>query len=154
MLKTENNPDLLPVMSAGITGTSLMTLFSYLVSRLQKENFREPEILARLIYHLVPQINRRYSQVAGWNIHYLVGLLFAIYYAKLWEKNVQPTVKSGLKLGGITGVLAMIVWMLTLNIHPAPPKIKFRRFYGHIILAHLVFGCFANIGYRLMRARR
>jgi hypothetical protein len=154
MLEIENKPEILPVISAGITGTSFMTLFSYLVSTLQKENFKEPEILARLIYRLVAQMNKGYSQVAGWNLHYLVGLLFAFYYAKLWQKKVKPTVISGLILGGITGILAMIVWKLTLNVHPSPPKIKFRRFYSHIIVAHLVFGCFASIGYVLMRSRR
>ncbi|MGZ5134833.1 MAG: hypothetical protein ACXWCG_06775, partial [Flavitalea sp.] len=128
-------------------------LFSYLVSELQKENFREPEILARLMYRVVPQMNKQFSHIAGWNLHYSVGLFFAICYAKLWARKKGSSVRSGLLLGGLTGILAIIVWKTTLVIHPSPPKINFRRFYGHIFIAHLVFGCFASIGYRLLSSK-
>ena len=153
MLTIEKDQAALTVISAGITGTSVMTLFSYLVSELQKENFREPEILARLLYRIAPQINKQFSHVAGWSLHYSVGFLFAICYAKLWGRKKGSSVRSGLLLGGLTGILAIIVWKTTLAMHPSPPKIKFRRFYGHILVAHLVFGCFASIGYRLMSSK-
>ena len=154
MKKMQKTHTLLPVFSAGITGTSFMTFFSYLISKLQSENFREPEILARLIYRIIPQINKRFSHIAGWNLHYSVGFLFAICYATFWEGKHKPGMKSGLLFGGLSGILAVFVWKSTLSIHPSPPKIKFHRFYGHIFLAHLIFGCFASIGYRLMRSRQ
>ena len=42
------------VLSSGIIGTSAMTIFSYLVSELMKDNFREPEIQTYLIKNILP----------------------------------------------------------------------------------------------------
>ena len=127
-----------------------MTIFSYLVAEIQNEKFREPELLATLLRRLLPELGRRYGKIAGWKIHYAVGLVFAIIYARVWERDkVKPSAKSGLVLGALSGLPAIAVWRLTFMLHPSPPKIHYRRFYGHLFLAHLVFGAFAAIGYRL-----
>ena len=88
------------VVSAGISGTTVMKIFSYLVAEIQNEKFREPELLATLLRRLLPELGRRYGKIAGWKIHYAVGLVFAIIYARVWERDkVKPSAKSGLVLG-------------------------------------------------------
>ena len=155
MLVSKNHINPGKVISAGLVGTTFMTLFSYLVSEMQKENFKEPELLGKMLNRLIPQFNSKTSQVAGWNIHYTVGLLFAVFYAQLWEKRKRkPTLKSGILLGGLSGILAFVVWRYTFKFHPVPPKIHFRKYYGHLLVTHIVFGAFASIGYNLIHSRR
>ena len=152
MTRIANN-DTGAAISAGLTGTTLMTSFSYLVAQSQKENFREPELLAILLRRLIPELNKKYSKIAGWNIHYAVGIAFAMIYAALWEKSkLKASVKSGLLFGGLSGLLAIVVWNATFRLHPAPPNVEFKRYYGHLFVAHLVFGAFASIGYKIAKS--
>lgn len=147
------NRELLKVTSSAVTGTTCMTLFSYIVSETQEEKFKEPQLLAQLLGRLVPEINKQMSLVAGWSIHYSVGLAFAILYAKKWRaQEHKATIKSGLILGGFSGLLAVMVWRSVFKLHPAPPRISFKKFYGHILLAHFIFGAFASAGYNMIRS--
>jgi hypothetical protein len=74
-------------IAAAVLGTSAMTLSSYVVSYIKDNNFKEPEILGKLIKRLLPSLKKGPGQIAGWTLHYLVGLLYAELYAPLWEKN-------------------------------------------------------------------
>jgi hypothetical protein len=143
------------IILAGFTGTSFMTLFSYLVSEVQEENFKEPELLGKLLQTLAPDVNKDLGRFIGWNLHYFVGFIFAFLYASLWERTkVRPTLKSGLILGALSGMVGLTVWKLCFRVHPNPPKINFKRYYGHLLATHLIFGVFTVIGYNLSNARR
>jgi hypothetical protein len=154
-MKEINNPDVAKVISAAVTGTTFMTLFSYLVSETKNKQFKEPRLLATLLYRLTPQINKQMSQVAGWGIHYSVGFIFAVLYAEKWraEEN-EATVRSGLMLGGLSGLFAIIVWRSVFTLHPVPPKINYKKYYGHLLLAHFIFGAFTSIGYNMISSKR
>ena len=52
-----NTMDFKKVLFSRILGTSAMTIFSYIVSELMSENFREPEIMTTLINNLLPPTN-------------------------------------------------------------------------------------------------
>jgi hypothetical protein len=131
-----------------------MTLFSYLVSETKNENFREPELLAKLLHRIIPELKKEYSHLAGWNLHYAVGIVFTIIYSILWKKTkLKPGLKTGFVFGGISGILAVIVWKLTFAIHPNPPKTSYKKYYRHLFVTHLVFGIFTAIGYSLLRKR-
>lgn len=135
----------------GVTGTSFMTLFSYLVSHIERENFSEPEHLGTLIHRLLPG-TKKLNQVQGWAAHYAVGLLFATVFTELWERQkAKPSLKNALLLGGISGALAVGVWKLTFKLHPAPPWIKYTKYYTQLVPAHVVFALFATISYRLIK---
>jgi hypothetical protein len=143
------------ILAAGLTGTSFMTLFSYVVSDIKNKNFREPELLGKLVYTLLPGTDKRFSQIVGWNLHYLVGFIFSLFYIKIWEETgLKPSLKSALLLGALSGVVGLAVWKLCFKAHPNPPKISFRRYYGHLIATHLVFGLFSMLGYQLARNHR
>jgi hypothetical protein len=63
-------------VSSAAAGTTMMTLFSYLVSLAADKNFSEPEHLGTLMHRLVPGSSKKMTQAAGWGAHYAVGLLF------------------------------------------------------------------------------
>jgi hypothetical protein len=137
-------------ISAGaLAGTSVMTAFSYLITNEKNREFREPVLLGILLKKVIPSMSKKNSTIGGWLIHYGVGFLFAAAYHQLWKRTkFNPTAFSGLMLGGINGVIGVAAWRATFKLHPDPPKILYKNYYGHLLLAHLVFGLGTAIGYR------
>jgi Na+/proline symporter len=138
------------VIVAGITGTTFMTLFSYLVSLADDENYSEPERLGQLVNRLAPKISKEQSQLLGWLGHYAVGLLFSMVYVELWRRR-QPksSVRNNLMIGAISGLIAVAIWKTTFKLHPLPPALSFNKYYLQLVPAHVVFAVFAGIGYQL-----
>ena len=137
---------------AGFTGTTFMTLFSYLVSAIAKENFSEPERLGQLTHRLLPVLNKKESQLSGWAGHYGVGLAFAGAYVALWEKRkIEQSLKNDLLIGGISGIIAVGIWKTTFKLHPLPPRLSFDQYYVQLVPAHVVFAIFAGLGYRILK---
>lgn len=140
------------ILAGGLTGTTFMTLFSYLVSLADGENFSEPERLRQLAGRLVPKLDKQQSQALGWLGHYGVGLLFALVYAELWRSGkLKPDLKTNLWLGGLSGLLAVAVWKTTFKMHPLPPSLSFNKYYLQLVPAHVVFAVFAGIGYQILK---
>jgi hypothetical protein len=137
------------LLSATLSGTSAMTLFSYVVSAVQREQFREPQILSQLIQRLVPTQGKKISKAEAWLLHYSIGLLFNLIYDRIWRKTRwKPSNLHGLALGAFAGVVGMTVWKTTLKLHPDPPGVNFRKFGPHLLVTHLVFSIFSTIAYR------
>lgn len=145
MNKTKNT-----VLSAA-AGTTLMTLFSYLVSLAEQKNFSEPEHLGTLMHRLVPGSSKKMTQAVGWGAHYAVGLLFVLAYQELWKGGqIKKSLINGLILGALSGALAVLVWKATMKSHPAPPWIDFTKFYIQLVPAHIVFAVCATLTSRLL----
>jgi hypothetical protein len=139
------------VLASGLTGTTFMTLFSYLVSIADGENFSEPERLGQLADRLTPKLNKQQSHALGWLGHYAVGLLFALVYVELWSrKKLKPDFYTCLWLGGLSGIFAVAIWKTTFKLHPLPPSLSFNKYYLQLVPAHLVFAVFAGIGYNIL----
>src|SRR5690554_4222684 len=137
------------IFFAGILGTSAMTLFSYLVSKRKNKNFREPELLGQLIERLPNKPSNLSAQIAGWGIHYAIGISFMACYSEIWERTgIKPTLASGTFLGVANGVVVVTGWKLMFEAHPNPPAKELKPFFGHLLLAHIVFGVFNAIGYK------
>ena len=138
------------VISAGIIGTSMMTLFSYLISEDKDKQFREPALLAILLKRILKSNNDKTFLLSGWIIHYNVGLLFTLLYDQLWQKtNAKPSVVNGMMLGILCGLFGKEVWKTVLRLHANPPPIDRKSYFSHLVLAHAIFGIFAALGYRL-----
>ena len=149
-----NTMEFKKVLSSGILGTLAMTIFSYWVSELMNENFREPEIMTILINNL-SLIDKQYAPYLGWSLHFIIGFSFVLIYVKLWDNNkLKPNIVSGMFLGaisGIIGIIGIIGWYITLKIHPNPPIINLKNYFILLFFAHIVFGIFAMIGYNLVK---
>jgi hypothetical protein len=139
---------------SGVTGTTFMTLFSYLVSLADGENFSEPERLGQLAGRLIPKLDEQQSQALGWLGHYGVGLLFALVYVELWHRGkLKPDLKTCLWLGGLSGLLAVAVWKTTFKMHPLPPSLNFKKYCLQLVPAHIVFAVFAGLGYQIIHKK-
>jgi hypothetical protein len=135
---------------SAVVGTSAMTIFSYLVSRTENKNFREPEILGQLVDRLPTRTSKNFAQVAGWGAHYAAGMVFEVLYAELWKRDnkIKPTVASGALLGAASGLAGILVWKVAFEVHPNPPAKNLKKFFGHLMLAHVVFGVFSALTYK------
>lgn len=122
-------------------GTSLMTFFSYVVSQVEGKNFSEPELLAALEKRILPEAAKRFALPAGWLTHYSVGILITWIYEFVDRKNNDnPSLSSGILLGGLSGIAGIAIWKTVFTIHPAPPSVPERKFFMQLLLAHFVFG--------------
>lgn len=125
-----------------LVATSAMTAFSYVFSAIVKKQFREPELLNLLLMRW----SNRFEQLTkdsfvGWVIHYLVGVFFMLFFHLIWEGlGIKATALSGIIMGFAAGILGVIGWNITFWIHPNPPKLDFKQYYVHLIMAHVVFG--------------
>lgn len=138
------------IIISGLVGISAMTLFSYLISEKKNKNFREPELLGQLIHRLPTSASKKSTQMAGWGLHYAIGIFFVACYSELWERtNLKPSLASGMMLGTANGLVGVVGWKLMFAKHPNPPAKNLKPFFGHLILAHVVFAVFGAITYRL-----
>jgi hypothetical protein len=134
------------LIASASAGTTMMTLFSYMVSLAADKNLSEPEHLGTLIHRLVPGSSKKNCQLAGWVAHYAVGLLFVLAYMELWKTGkVKKTVTNGIILGALSGTLAVLAWKTTMKAHPAPPRIDFISYYMQLVPAHIVFAVCATL---------
>lgn len=137
------------ILLTGLTGTSMMTLFSYIASKAKGENFKEPELLAALEKDALPEAAKELALPAGWCTHYSIGIGWSLVYQYLWEKTkIKPTVETGLILGGLSGLTGILFWRLFFKMHPNPPHIHYKKFYGHLLLAHLIYSTSVTIASR------
>jgi hypothetical protein len=135
---------------SGVAGTTVMTAGSELMSLLAGENFSEPDHLETMISRLAPHLSKHAKKIAGWGAHYAMGLVFAAVYVELWEtKKIKHTIKNGIILGAISGVLGLLIWKGTFKAHPLPPWINYTHYYLQRIPAHIVFAVAATLAYRL-----
>lgn len=128
-----------------LAATTMMTIFSYALSYIVKMNFKEPEHLSVMLKRIPI-----HDKVAGWAIHYIVGLIFVVAYFLIWKNGIEANIGSGLAIGAISGLIAILVWHLTLKLHPHPPRIHRIPFYIQLVSAHIVFAITATCVYQLL----
>jgi len=137
------------ILISAFVGTSAMTLFSYLVSASEHKNFREPQVLAELIKRLPKNGSKDKAQIAGWCLHYTVGVSFVTLYNELWkQKIIKPSLTSGAVMGAVSGLVGISGWKGMFELHPNPPSKNLKQYFGHLMLAHVVFGVFSALTYK------
>ena len=142
------------VFFSSILGTTAMTIFSYVVSEVMSDNFREPDVMSFFFKNLSKTFLQygTYLGYLAWAIHYIIGFSFVFIYVKLWDNNtLKPNIVSGIFLGAIAGIFGIIGWYITFKIHPNPPIVNLKNFFIQLFFAHIVFGIFAMIGYNLVK---
>ena len=133
------------VINAGVAGTTLMTLFSEVISKVKNSNYNEAEILAELLNRITP-MDKQQSRVAGYVGHYGVGQVFAAaYVAYLKKTNTKPSLLNGAVYGALSGLAGAVVWHGVFKAHPNPPGVDLSNYYKQLVLAHIVFGVTAAV---------
>lgn len=127
------------LLSAAI-GTAAMTLFSYFLSGKKDKEFKEPELLSKMVNRAFPSVSKTPAAVSGWLMHANMGFVFAFIYKEVMKKiQYRRDLSNDVFIGVANGIAGVILWKLVFSLHPNPPRIHFSRFYQHLILAHLIF---------------
>jgi hypothetical protein len=130
------------ILLSGIVATLLMTAFSYVMSVVFKDQFREPQLLNQLISGAssIPFTVSRFS-IAGWIIHFLIGILFALQFNLLVNHmELEPYLHHGLVFGFIAGLIGIIGWKVMFWLNDNPPEININKFFFQLVIAHMIFG--------------
>lgn len=137
------------ILLSGFIATSLMTIFSYIVSAAADSQFREPQLLNHLIKSSATlPFKPGKKNLTGWVIHYSIGYLFAIIFYFIWTTTtLEPSLLTGAILGLVAGIIGMTGWKIFFTINQAPPKINYKGFYLQIVPAHVIFGIGAALPY-------
>ena len=135
-----------------VVATTLMTIFSYIVSRLRNRQFTEPVLLNRLLcgFGILKEYQLEKS-IAGWIIHYAIGLMFLVIYYFVWSKtSFDPTMSTALILGSFSGIAGIIGWAIIFRIQSVPANIRVSEYYTQLFVAHVIFALTATVVYRLV----
>jgi hypothetical protein len=110
-------------------------------------------IVGQLVKRLQKDFTNEAAQIAGWCAHYGVTIVINAFYNALWkQKKLEPSFTSGALLGVAGGLTGIIGWKIVYEVHPNPPAKNLKRFFGHLMLAHVVFGVFSALTYKLVSA--
>jgi len=143
------------ILTPTMIGTSAMTLFSYLVSEWKNKNFREPEVLAQLAKRLPTDVSKETAHTTGWSMHYGIGLAFVLLYIiYMQQTKTKSSLTSGTLFGLISGVIGIGGWKFMFERHPNPPAKNLKSYFGHLLLAHIVFGVFSALTHRITQDRK
>lgn len=140
------------ILLAGVVGTTFMTLYSYLVSKKEKQQYVEPVLLNKLINssEALPEIRDTKTHPAGWLAHYGVGILFVIAYWILWRRALHsPGFVKALFIGSASGVIAIAAWKIMFAANSNPPRNYRYGYFRQLFIAHIIFSAFALASYKL-----
>lgn len=142
----------LVILIAAITATSVMTLFSQLVSKLRNTEFNEAKLLSKFIERTksIPKLHK-FSRFLGWIIHYAIGVMIAAGMSIVfWNFNLDTTAIYGGLLGLIAGFMGGIGWLGLFTFHPNPPHTEVKEFLIQLVLVHIIFGATVSIIFQLI----
>ncbi len=136
-----------------ISGTTLMTAFSHVISGKENKNFSEPRLLAALEKELLPPAAKQMALPAGWATHYAIGVVFtSLYQYACKQTGRKPTVMNGMFFGAASGLVGIVMWKALFSLHPAPPRTHYAKFYKQLFLAHLIFGATVVLAEKALKA--
>jgi hypothetical protein len=126
------------VLLDGLASTTLMTLFSYTAAEGQGRNYKEPVLLAGAME--AAGVRQPLSTLGGWTIHYGLGVVWsAVIRVFLRKMRLKPRVLTGVFMGTIGGLVGVACWKPVVQQFRLLPNRQARRFYSHLVLAHVLF---------------
>lgn len=135
---------------SSIFATSVMTLFSYIISASFRELFKEPVLLSYCLTTLNVSLSKSVKTALGWLIHYAIGFLFVVGYHLVWENGImEKNWMSALILGAVSGIIGILGWAAIFKISKYDPNIDFKGYYLQLVFAHVIFGLAALAFYTL-----
>jgi hypothetical protein len=139
----------LQILISSIAATSVMTLFSYIVSASVRELYKEPVLLTYILTRFHIEVSLKTKRVLAWLLHYIIGAFFVIIYHYLWRYNVvEFSWRIALLFGAISGIVGILGWMVLFKIIPQKPNIDFKGYYTQLFVAHVIFGLVAFLVYK------
>jgi hypothetical protein len=137
------------IIFSAIAATSVMTLFSYVVSESARELYKEPVLLTYLLSSFKIEVSAPTKVFLGWFLHYIIGIAFVIVYHLLWFYDIaEISWLAAFLFGAISGVIGILGWILLFEITPKKPNIDFDGYYKQLFAAHIIFGLVAFVVYK------
>jgi hypothetical protein len=129
----------LPAMlCSAMVATTGMTLVSEALGRLEKENFNEAELLGFLMRQGKPRPGER---IAGWAVHYAIGVGWtAVYILLIRKRLIDRSTLTSLGIGALSGAIAAGCWAAMLGLSPKEPSVNKEKFLMQLVPSHVVFG--------------
>ena len=138
------------IVFSSVAATTLMTIFSYMLSVNFRELYKEPVLLSYLLTSLDISLSKRVRRFFGWLIHYSIGFLFVLAYHILWENEIiEKNWNAALLLGAVSGIVGILGWLMMFKISKYEPNIDFKGYYLQLFFAHVIFGLGALLVYNL-----
>ena len=132
---------LVSLLISTFIATSLMTLFSYIVSAGFRELYKEPLLLKYILIKFKINVSDQVKEVFAWGIHYTIGLLFVLSYYFLYHyKLIHFIFLTGFYLGAISGIIGIIGWIIMFKLSGFNHKINDKGYYIQLFVAHVIFG--------------
>jgi len=140
---------IIKILLATIGATSMMTLFSYIISGSFKELYKEPLLLKYLLKRTSIELSDNGKEILAWLIHYFIGLIFVVCYHFIWKLDLlEITLINGLLLGAICGIIGILGWMIMFKASGYKPNIDYKGYYFQLFFAHVIFGITATAIYK------
>lgn len=139
---------LFQVVIVSIVATSVMTLFSYVISASFGELYKEPVLLTYVLGKINLELSLKTKKKLAWLLHYIIGVIFVLIYHFLWIKAILSlSIANGFLLGTASGIIGIIGWLLIFKITDYKPKIDFKGYYLQLFFAHIIFTLVATATY-------
>ena len=131
------------IIAETVVATTLMSLFSYLISKSFRKLFTEPVLINYVIALFRIDIKPKMTSALGWILHYFVGLLFVLLYHWLWRNGIMDEDWS-LWLGCASGIVGVLGWMIIFRLPRKEPRVAFVEYYVQLFFAHVIFAISAS----------
>jgi len=129
--------DILRILLSAVTGTFLMTAFSYAMSAAFRKLYEEPVLLDSVFRRLGLPARPTYRRAWAWMTHFLAGCVFAVAFEWYWLRD-GLTITTTLIGGAVAGIAGILVWMVTVRIPDTKPPVV-PSYYLQLFIAHLIF---------------
>lgn len=122
------------MMIAGVAGTAVMTLVATMAPMMGLPKMSPPAMIATMT---------GLPLIAGWVMHFMIGIIFAASYGFSFFKKVD-TASKRISMGLLFGILAFVVGQMGMMamgmIFSAPPMGDMLPMLMGSAIGHIVFG--------------
>ena len=127
------------IIIPAFTGTTIMTLCSYLAAEYKNKNFSEAELLAEIESEKL-LLSDQLALPAGWASHYAIGAFMTLLFEAY--KNISRTKSpfyQTLYFGIFAGLFSLRSWKKLLKALPPRRPQFYRQFFIQLFIVHLIF---------------
>lgn len=137
-------------LTSGIFATVCMTGISYILSRIYTKNFREPELLQKVLFGTNSDPSAKLHVITSWLVHLAIGCLLAVSINFIWINEIlRLTMANSIIVGIGVGVFAVLCWLIFLFLRKIFHIIESRFYYVQLVLVHIIFTIIVTGFYRL-----
>ncbi len=139
------------IICAAVVGTGFMTIFSYIMANVKHNQFKEPELLNKLLdSSTTVSADFGRNNIAGWLIHFSIGVTFVIVFSLLWNFTIiDPSWFTAAVFGFGAGIIGILGWEIMFKLNAAPPDVHLKKFFVQLLFAHVIFALSAFWVYQL-----